>query len=169
MGEPSWYAVRTKPRHENRVLHWLRVRGGLPVFLPKVEETRKRRSRRVTVVEPLFPSYLFVQMRFEPEPWHTVRWAPGVKQIVGTEDEPTPVPAEAMQLLIDRCGTDDVIQWRPSFRAGEPVRVVNGPFAGFDGILDRPTCRGERVRVLLRLLGSATPVEMDVTDIELAL
>ncbi len=166
MDRPSWYAVRTKPRHEHRVQHWLQQRGGLPVFLPKVEETRKRRSRRVTVVEPLFPSYLFVQMRFEPEPWQTVRWAPGVKQIVGTEEAPTPVPAEAMQLLIDRCGTDEVIQWRPSFHAGETVRVVNGPFAGLEGIIDRPTCRGERVRILLRLLGSATPVEMDVADIE---
>lgn len=129
---------------------------------------RKRRSRRVTTVEPLFPSYLFVHMRLDPGPWDAVRWAPGVKRIIGTEDVPTPVPGEAMRLLMDRCGTGGVIQWHPSFQPGEPVRIVIGPFAGLEGILDRPSGRGERVRVLLRLLGTATPVEMDVTDIELA-
>ncbi len=168
MVEPCWYAVQTKPRHEYRVQHWLRERSGLLVFLPRVEEIRKRRSRRVTIVEPLFPSYLFVQMRLEPDPWYAVRWAPGVKHIVGTEETPTPVPVEAMMLLMDRCGAGEVIQWRPPFQAGEPVRVVTGPFAGLEGILDRPSGRGERVRVLLRLLGSTTPVEMDVTDIEIA-
>lgn len=168
MVEPCWFAVQTKPRHESRVLHWLRERSGLSVFLPRVEETRKRRSRRVTIVEPLFPSYLFVQMKFEPAPWDAVRWAPGVKRIVGAEEVPTPIPADAMALLIERCGAAGVMQWRPSFHAGEPVRVVGGPFAGLEGVLERPTCRGERVRVLLRMLGSTTPVELDVTDIELA-
>ncbi len=169
MEEPCWYAVQTKPCHEYRVEHWLRERGGgLPVFLPRVEEVRKRRSRRVTVVEPLFPSYLFVHMTLTPDPWYAVKWSPGVKRIVGTEDMPTPVPAEAMRLLMDRCGGGAVVKWRASFRIGEPVLVVHGPFAGLEGILERPSGRGERVRVLLRLLGSATPVEMDVTDIELA-
>jgi transcriptional antiterminator RfaH len=162
----SWYAVHTKPRQEERVRTWLEGRRGLPVFLPRTEERRRRRSRRVTAVEPLFPSYLFVRMRLEPRSWHAVRWAPGVRQIVGTGETPAAVPQEVITTLKERCRADDVIDWRPSLRTGMPVRVVQGPFAGIEGILDRPSGRGERVRVLLSLLGTTSPVEMDVTDVE---
>jgi transcription antitermination factor NusG len=127
---------------------------------------RKRRSQRMTVVEPLFPSYVFVRMSLDPDPWYAVKWTPGVKRIVGVGETPTPVPSEAMQLLLDRCGGGDIIQWRLRLQEGDPVRVICGPFAGLEGILDRPTSGGERVRVLLHLLGSTTAVEMDVTDIE---
>lgn len=164
--EPHWYAVQTKPRQEDRVLYWLHQRCSLPVFLPKVERLQRRQSRRVTIVEPLFPSYVFVRMKLEPEPWHIVKWTPGVRLIVCTGEVPTPVPSEAMELLKDRYGESDVLQWRPVFRAGEPVRIVHGPLAGLEGILERPCSRGDRVRVLLSLLGGTTPVEMDVTDIE---
>jgi transcriptional antiterminator RfaH len=140
---------------------------GLPVFLPRLEELRKRQARRVRVVEPLFPSYLFVHMPLEPEPWHAVKWAPGVKRIVSTGDVPTPVPPEIVSLLRDRCGDDEVIRWGPALVGGESVRVVHGPFQGLQGILERPSSRGERVRVLLTLMGCTTAVELDITDIEL--
>lgn len=162
----EWYAVQTKPRYEERVICRLRDQRGLSVFLPKMEVLRTRRSQRVTVVEPLFPSYVFVRMSLEPDPWYAVKWTPGVKRIVGTGEIPTPVPPDAMRLLMERCGAGEIVRWRPGTRQGDTVRVVCGPFAGLEGVLDRPAGRGERVRVLLRLLGSTTPVEMDVTDIE---
>ncbi|MDR7418483.1 MAG: transcription termination/antitermination NusG family protein [Armatimonadota bacterium] len=166
MTDLAWYAVQTKPREEERVIHRLRDRPGLSIFLPRIEVRRKRHSRRITVVEPLFPSYVFVNMRLEPEPWYAVKWTPGVKRIVGTGETPTPVPPEAIDLLVARCGNGEVIQWRSGMREGDTVRVKHGPFAGLEGILERPTSRGERVRVLLRLLGTTTAVEMDVADIE---
>lgn len=168
MGESGWYVVQTKPRQEDRVQRWLQERGGFPVFLPRIEDRRRRRSGCVTVVEPLFPSYLFVQMTLRPERWSAVRWTPGVRRVVGVGEMPTPVPPEAIRILMDRCASGDVIRWRPWFQPGAAIRVVHGPFAGLEGILERPTSQSERVRVLLRLLGSVTPVEMDITDIELA-
>lgn len=169
MSELSWYAVQTKPRQEERVHGWLRARSGLSVFLPKIADLRRRRSRRVKVVEPLFPSYLFVQMRLEPESWYAVKWAPGVKGIVATGDVPTPVPAEAIGMLRGRCEDGEIIPLEAGWRlkAGSTVQVVHGPFAGLEGILERQASRGERVRVLLQLMGCITPVEMDVTDVEL--
>lgn len=168
MSEANWYAVHTKPHQEERVQGWLQVRQGLSVFLPKMEQPRRRRSHRVVAVEPLFPSYLFVQMRLEPPAWHAVRWAPGVRRIVGTGEIPTAVPCEAIEILRERCRADGVVAWQPALRPGAPVRVVQGPFAGLEGILQRPSSRGERVRVLLRLLGTTSPVEMDAADIEYA-
>jgi transcription elongation factor/antiterminator RfaH len=165
--EPQWYAVQTKPRQEERVRRWLQERTRLPLFLPRLEQIRRRRARRVSVIEPLFPSYLFVRMALEPEPWTAVRWTPGVRQIVGAGEQPSPVPAEAMRLLLERCGDDELVAWRPALRTGNVVRVLYGPFAGLEGILERPAGRSERVRVLLALLGGATPVELDVMDIEI--
>jgi transcriptional antiterminator RfaH len=166
--EACWYAVQTKPRHEERVLRRLQGRRDLSVFLPRLEDFRRRRSRqRVTTIEPLFPSYLFVQMALEPEPWCVVRWTPGVKQILCTGDVPTPVPADAIRIIRGRCWDSGVVRLKPAMLAGGPIRVVDGPFEGLHGVLERPTGRGERVRVLLGLMGySMTSVEMDVTDVE---
>jgi transcriptional antiterminator RfaH len=167
VSEIPWYAVQTKPCCEERVEIWVRERCGLSVFLPRLQTVRRRGSRRVSIVEPLFPTYLFVQMKLQADPWYKVKWTPGVKQIVCAGDVPTPVPPEAIELLRERCGEDEIVQWRLTLWGGESVRVVHGPFAGLEGILERPASRGERVRVLLKLLGSSTPVEMDTTDIEL--
>ncbi|MDR7522361.1 MAG: transcription termination/antitermination NusG family protein [Armatimonadota bacterium] len=162
----DWYAVQTKPRCEERVRRWLCQRSGLPVFLPKIAYPRRRGPRRVTVVEPLFPSYLFVHMPLDPGPWYAVKWAPGVRRIVTAGDTPVPVPADAMRILLERCGDGDVVPWQPVYRAGASVRVLGGPFAGLVGILERPCSRADRVRVLLNLLGTVTPVEIDVVDVE---
>jgi transcriptional antiterminator RfaH len=161
-----WYVVQTKPRCEERVRHWLDRQVHLPVFLPKIVYPSRRRSQRVTVVEPLFPSYLFIRMWPDLGLWDAVKWAPGVKRIVTTGDTPTPMPPEGMRLLLERCGGSDVVAWKPRLPSGGAVRVIAGPFAGLVGILERPCSRSDRVRVLLNLLGAMTPVEIDVVDIE---
>jgi transcription elongation factor/antiterminator RfaH len=163
---PQWYAVQTKPRAEERAMRWLRERTTLPLFLPKLAVPRYRGGRRVTAIEVLFPSYLFVHMPLELATWSAVRWTPGVKEIVGVGGVPVPVPDEAIELLRARALEDDVIPWRASYPAGARVRIVRGPFAGLIGILERPTTRHERVRVLLSLLGGQRPVEVDVLDLE---
>lgn len=146
--------------------YWLHERAGLPVFLPKVLHVRKRSSKRVTVIEPLFPSYLFVRMPLDPDPLYTVKWAPGVKRIVANGEVPTPVPIEVIDMLRERCSDGEVIHWRQGLRTGATVHVVHGPFAGLQGILERPSSRSERVQVLLQSIGS-TSVEVDVVDIEM--
>lgn len=163
----AWYVVQTKPRQEEHVRHWLEERARLTVFLPKIQDVRKRRFKRVTIIEPLFPSYVFVEMRLEPGPWYAVKWTPGVKRIIGTGEIPTPMPIEIIHLLRQRCVDGEIISWCPRLPAGATVQVIDGPFAGLQGILERPASRGERARVLLRLMGATARVELDVTDIEL--
>lgn len=162
----AWYAVQTKPRAEERVSRWLRERHNIRVFLPKLAVPKWRRQRRVTVIETLFPSYLFVWMSLDPGPWYAVKWTPGVRAIVTTGEVPVPVPDDAIHFLMDRSVDGGVIPWQPRYPAGATVRVLRGPFAGLVGILERPTTRQERVRVLLSLLGRPTPVEVDILDLE---
>jgi len=165
MGE-RWYAVQTKARAEEQVALRLRAVSRLRVFVPKLAVPRRRRNRRITAIEMLFPSYLFVHMTLDPGRWYAVKWTPGVRGIVGTGDVPVPVPDEAIQLLVGRCLAEEIIPWRPVYAVGTHVRITHGPFAGLVGILERPATRQERVRVLLNLLGGCVPVEVEVTDLE---
>lgn len=164
--DPRWYAIRTKPRQEVLVSSHLHKHHHLRVFLPRLAVPKRRRERRVTVVEALFPSYLFVHMPLEPDPWYAIRWTPGVKAIVGIGDQPVEVPEEAIQLLMSRCEAGDIIPWRPRLAAGTSVRILYGPFAGLVGLLERLPRKAERVRVLLDLLGSKVPAEVDLVDLE---
>src|SRR5437763_5881507 len=86
----GWYAVQTKRYSEGRVSRSL-TRSQIPAFLPLIEVTHRSRGRRCVSLEPLFPCYLFAQMErldHDPGVWHSVRWAPGVRSILGADDEP---------------------------------------------------------------------------------
>lgn len=163
----QWYAVHTKPRCEEQVVNWLALRNKqLDVFLPKLAFPRRWRGRKVRHVEPMFPSYLFVRMSLEPDQWHSVKWTPGVKEIVGSGELPVPVPDEAIELIRARCHDGGVISWEHNLRAGAHVRITHGPLAGLEGVLDRPASSADRVRVLLSLMRSVATVEVDVVDLE---
>ncbi len=164
--DECWYAVQTKPRQERQVSRWLLRRCQLQVFLPKLAVQKRRRRRRITAIEILFPSYLFVRTVLDPAAWYAVKWTPGVKGVVGMGDVPVPIPEEAIQFLMQRCVDGDVIPWQPALPVGAQVRVREGPMAGLVGILERPAAQRERVRVLLNLMGRQTPVELDSIDLE---
>jgi transcriptional antiterminator RfaH len=166
MERRQWYVVQTKPRHEDQVASWLQRRSSVPLFLPKLESLRRWRRQSVRRVEPLFPSYLFVRMSLEPQQWNAVRWAPGVRRIVGSGEVPVPVPDDAVKLLQDRCEDAGFMPWEPKIRPGSQVRITDGPLAGLVGIFDRPTSRAQRVCVLLTLLQTVATVEVDVVDLE---
>lgn len=163
--DEQWYAVHTKPRSELQAVRWIRHRTSVEVFFPKLEVLRRRRQRVVRSIEALFPSYVFARMTLGPDQWHAVKWAPGVRGIVGIGDTPVAVPDQAIALLKERCQVD-VIRWQPRLVQGTRVRLTTGPFAGFIGVLERPTAGAERVRVLLNLMRAPTPVVVDVVDLE---
>lgn len=161
-----WYAVQTKPRSEDEAVFWLQRRTPAPVFLPKVEALRRQYGKKVRLVEPLFPSYLFIRMQTVPEQWQTVKWTPGVRDILTCGGVPVPVPDEAIELLQAR-SQGGVIRCDPQFPPGSSVRITHGPFAGLIGILDRPVSRLERVKVLINLMQTIATLEVDIVDLEL--
>jgi|GEM_PF-168232 transcriptional antiterminator RfaH len=165
----KWYVVQTKPHNESRFIAHLRLRTReVDVFLPKIEVVRKRRGRRITTLEPLFPSYLFLHMHIDPITWEAVRWAPGVRRILGDGERPLEVPEDLIQTIWERVSPLGFVRVGLNFTRGMRVRVKNGPFAGLEGIFERPTSRKERVRVLLEILGTLAPVEIDPLDLERA-
>ena len=156
-----WYAVQTKPRCEEKALARIQA-CGLEAFLPMVLLEGKRGVRR-REPEPLFPSYLFVRLDPTQPELDRVKWAPGVKRILGCGDDLVPVPDEAVQLIKGRTGEKGYIRQRakPVFLRGSTVRVRGGPFAGLLAVVEEPMPRAGRVRVLLSLLRRETSVELE--------
>ncbi len=165
----NWYAVQAKSHNEARVLCHL-TRKTIPTFLPLMEVIRRYRYRRVVRLEPLFPGYLFVRlerMDHNPGRWDAVRWAPGVKSILGLEGEPLPVPDPVVDAIRTRMGELGFV--RPGLRFGPNARVFvrHGPLAGLEAIFERPLSGSGRVLVLMHLLGQQRRVQVDAADLEL--
>ena len=153
-----WFAVFCKPRQEGVAEENL-LRQGFRVYLPRIRIRHRRRAQWIYSVEVLFPRYLFV--RFDPErrsaaPVRSTRGAVGLVRFGG---EPALVPDAVMNALMQREDSASGLHQDdcPPFRAGDPIRVVDGLLAGMDGIFTQQD--GERrVIVLLDLLGKANRV-----------
>jgi transcriptional antiterminator RfaH len=166
---PEWYVVHTKPHQEWHVLDRLQFRApGVEAFCPRVEVVHRRAGRRVIALEPLFPSYLFVRMDHDGPVWARIIWTPGVRGVLGTGERPLPVPRDVVASIQERAAPLGFIRVDLPFAPGMPVRVLDGPFAGLQGLFERPTSREGRVRVLLQILDRCTPVELDVLALERA-
>jgi len=163
----SWFVVQTKPHHEERVIVHLRLRSpAIESFLPKIEIVRRHAGRRTTHLEPLFPSYLFVWMPLTMATWNEVRWTPGSRRLLGDGERPIAVPDDLVDAIRERVEPLGFIRVGLNLPVGARVRVKSGPFAGLEGIFERPTSRKDRVRVLLEMLGALTPLEIDPLDLE---
>ncbi len=167
MTPTQWYVVHTKPHQEPHVLDRLRFRApGVETFYAQMEVVQRRARRRVAVLEPLFPSYLFVRTSPDLVPWGMIIWTPGVRGVLGDGCEPLPVPEGLIRSIQDRIVSLGFVRVGPQFQLGAPVRVREGPFAGLEGIFERPVSREGRVRVLLAMLERCVSVELDALDLE---
>ncbi len=166
--KPEWYVVQAKPRQESRVIRHL-ARSAVPTFLPFVEVARRRGAARAKVLEPLFPGYVFVALppiMMAPADWNTVRWTPGVLRVLTTGAVPVPVPEAFIKAIEERTAECGFVRLPSAFSNGMKVRVRGGSFDGLEAVFDQPLSRRGRVRVLLRLLGQPTPVELDEDCLE---
>jgi transcription elongation factor/antiterminator RfaH len=145
-----WYAVHTKPRQEDIAeasLHEL----GLQTFSPRLKERKIVRGVRQDVVKPLFPGYIFTKFRCDQ--WlRAVKYARGVRRVVGAGDVPTPVDEEIVHIIHSRMKGGYVMIEPPPLRPGDAVVVEEGPLRGFVGIFERQMKGSERVVVLLNTI-----------------
>ncbi len=146
----EWYLVRTKPGKER----WVRdqLAAALPeVFLPLLEARTRRWGKLAWAITPLFPCYLFA--RLDPSRhYFEVKYLPGVQGLVGAGAEPLAVPPAVIE-EIRRRGVNGVVKIEErALDSGAHVRVVEGPFRGFEAIFDRYLSGAERVAILLNTL-----------------
>ncbi|MGB5622271.1 MAG: transcription termination/antitermination protein NusG [Gammaproteobacteria bacterium] len=131
----------------------------------EMREGQKRRSER-----KFFPGYVLVQMEMDDETWHLVKDVPKVLGFIGgTSDKPAPISEQEANKILQRV-QEGVDKPRPKvlFEPGEVVRVIDGPFNDFNGVVEEVNYDKSKLRVAVQILGRATPVELDFGQVEKA-
>jgi transcriptional antiterminator RfaH len=161
----SWYLIYTKPRQEEVALANL-TRQGYGAYLPRLRQWRKRRGKRLRVVEPLFPRYLFILLDSHTDNWAPIRSTLGVMSLVRFGTEPARVPDDLIAHLQSRQDNEGLHEWaEPKLAIGDRVRVAEGPLAGYEGVLLAKSGR-ERVILLLDMLGSQVRAQLARDQLE---
>lgn len=172
---PAWYVIHCYSGYENKVRHNLEQRietmgmkdKVFDVVVPTQEEIEVRDGKRRTVERHIFPGYVLVNMILTEESWFVVRNTPGVTGFVGMGNLPTPLrPEEVAQIL--RRMEAEAPTVKVTFKVGERVRIIDGPFNDFRGVVAEIDMERTKVRVMVSFFGRETPVELDFLQVEKA-
>ncbi|MFQ5937886.1 MAG: transcription/translation regulatory transformer protein RfaH [Acidiferrobacterales bacterium] len=164
-GTKKWYLLYTKPRQEG-VASTNLGRQGFETYLPRIRQPRRRMSRRVLVVEPMFPRYLFIHLDAQHDNWAPIRSTLGVTSLVRFGPYPTPVPDDLISALRGREDEQGILDLPPpQFRPGDPLRLAEGITAGYEGIFLARSSR-DRIVVLLDIMGRQARVEVGQDALE---
>ncbi|HWI29109.1 MAG TPA: transcriptional activator RfaH [Stellaceae bacterium] len=164
----AWYVAYTQPNGEARAVEHL-VRQGYATYLPRYRRIIRHARRQAPMLRPLFPRYLFVGIDREAQPWRPIRSTCGVVGLVTAGDEPVPIGSEIVEGLRrqEKDGAFDLPSPVQRLRAGDPVRLTEGPFADLVGRL-LGMADHERVFVLLELLGRSVRTAVPLHAVEAA-
>jgi len=171
----AWYVVHCYSGYENKVRHNLEQRietMGMKdkifdVVVPTEEEIEVKEGKRRTVERRVFPGYILVNMIMAEESWYVVRNTPGVTGFVGMGNTPTPLRPEEVAQIIKRMEAE-APRIKVTFKSGERVRIVDGPFNDFRGTVSEIDMERAKVRVMVNFFGRETPVELDFLQVEKA-
>lgn len=149
-GEKLWYVVHCYSGYEKKVCHAIEQRietMGMrdkifDVIVPTQEEIEVKEGKRKTVEKRVFPGYILVEMKMDEDSWYVVRNTPGVTGFVGMGNDPTPLRPEEVKQIMDRM-SDEAPKVKVSFKVGQRVRIISGPFNDFPARLP-PSTRTSR-------------------------
>jgi len=169
----SWFVVHCYSGYENKVRHNLEQRietMGMKdkifdIVVPTEEEIEVKEGKRRTVERRVFPGYILVNMVMTEESWYVVRNTPGVTGFVGMGNTPTPLRPEEVSQIIKRMEAE-APRIKVTFKSGERVRIVDGPFNDFRGTVAEIDMERAKVRVMVNFFGRETPVELDFLQVE---
>ncbi|MFO7584009.1 MAG: transcription termination/antitermination protein NusG [Anaerolineales bacterium] len=171
----AWYVIHCYSGYENKVRHNLEQRVEtmgmkdkiFDVVIPTQEEIEVREGKRRTVERHIFPGYVLVNMVLTEESWFVVRNTPGVTGFVGMGNDPTPLRQEEVNQIIKRMEAEAPTV-KVTYKTGERVRIIDGPFNDFRGIVSDIDMERAKVRVRVSFFGRETPVELDFLQVEKA-
>jgi transcriptional antiterminator NusG len=171
----KWYVVHTYSGHENKVklaldktikAHGLEEKIS-KVIIPTENVTEMRNGKRTVTSRKFFPSYILVEMEMTDETLHIINNTPGVSRVVGVGGRPTPLRDEEMERILEAIDTGRV---KPTpeipFNLGEHVRVIDGPFTDFTGVVDEINAERGKLKVMVSIFGRPTPVELDFLQVQ---
>lgn len=172
---PAWYVIHCYSGYENKVRHNLEQRietMGMKdkifdVVIPTQEEIEVKDGKRRSVERHIFPGYVLVNLLLTEESWYVVRNTPGVTGFVGMGNNPTPLRPEEVAQIIKRMEADAPTV-KVTYKVGERVRIIDGPFNDFRGVVSEIDMERTKVRVNVSFFGRETPVELDFLQVEKA-
>ena len=169
----GWFVVHCYSGYENKVRHNLEQRiesMGMKdqifdVVIPTQEEIEVRDGKRRSIERHVFPGYVLVNMIMSEESWYVVRNTPGVTGFVGMGNDPIPLRPEEVSQILRRMEAE-APTIKVTYKPGETVRIVDGPFNDFHGTVDEIDMERSKVRVMVNFFGRSTPVELDFLQVE---
>ncbi len=177
MGQDTkrWYVVQAYSGFEDKVVERLKeriTRSGLDarfgeIIVPREDLVELKGGQKVTTQRKFFPGYILVEMDMNDETWHVVKDTPQVSGFLGSGGKPRPMPAREVDALKQQI-EEGVERPKPRvmFDIGDAVRVVDGPFASFNGVVEEVMEDKGKLKVSVSIFGRPTPVELDFVQVE---
>lgn len=172
--KPQWFAVHTYSGYEEAVARYLRQRVEslsmenkiFDVIVPIEKKIKVKSGRRTTVEEKIYPGYVLVKMILAEDSWYVVRNTPRVTGFVGADNtKPTPLSEEEVESLLNRMGRDED-KFNVDLRAGDLVKIIDGPFKEYDGKVSEVDESRGRVKVMVPVFGRDTAIELDSLQVK---
>lgn len=174
--DKKWYVVHVLSGHENKVKAYLESeinRLGLEdkitnILVPAEDITEMRDGKKKVKNKIFFPGYILVEMELDVESIHLISNSPGVTHFVGTKNKPQPLrPDEIKRILgrVDEAKNRELMD--VPFRVGDPVKVIDGPFTDFTGVVKEVNEEKSKLKVMVSIFGRSTPVELNFLQVEL--
>jgi len=169
----AWYVIHCYSGYENKVRHNLEQRietmgmkdSIFDVVIPTQEEIEVRDGKRRSIERHVFPGYVLINMKMEEESWYVVRNTPGVTGFVGMGNEPSPLPPQEVAQILKRMEAE-APTIKVTYKTGEKVRIIDGPFNDFHGTVDEIDMDRSKVRIMVNFFGRSTPVELDFLQVD---
>ena len=174
----EWFVIHTYSGYEDRVKTNLEHRIEsmdisekiFQVVVPTEDEMEIKDGQRRTVARKIFPGYIMVEMVMDEESWHVVRNTPGVTGIVSTQDEkgkiePVPLDDDEVKSILKQMESETP-RVRVGFDRGQSIRIIDGPFIDFIGVVDDINEEKGKIKVMVSFFGRETPVELDFLQVE---
>ena len=170
-----WYIVHAYSNFEHKVAESIREQAAIAglqdsfeeILVPTEEVVEMRRGRRVNAERKFFPGYVLVRMDMSDEAYHLVKNTPKVTGFLGQQNRPSPISQNEVDQIVNQV-QEGVERPKPSvvFEIGEQVRVCDGPFATFSGLVEEIDEEKARLKVAVSIFGRATPVELEYGQVE---
>ncbi|NIM20104.1 MAG: transcription termination/antitermination factor NusG [Candidatus Latescibacteria bacterium] len=173
--ELKWYVVHTYSGHENKVkeniLKMINASSIKEQFgrliVPTEEVAEMKKGKKTITTHKFFPSYILIEMHMTDDSWHLVNGIPGVTSFVGAGRKPQPLSHQEVERVLGRMDKEkQTIVPEIPFTLGEHIRIKDGPFSDFTGVIDEINAERGKLKVLVSIFGRETPVELDFLQVE---
>jgi len=171
----QWYIVHTYSGYENKVKESLAQRVeamGMSedigeILIPMQDVVEVKEGQRVVTAKKFFPGYLLVHMEMSDEAWHVVKNTPKVTGFVGSGKSPTPLTQDEVDQILEQVvSAKEKPKPKYIFDKGEPVKIIDGPFNNFTGVVEEVNLDRNTLKVMVTIFGRHTPVELDFSQVQ---